>query len=233
MEETTTEAATQDTQAQEIAQPEEQSQAEAVQTADSEPTTTTEPEAETTEEPASAENSDDDLADYWSKKGIDITTPEGQRKAAQSYREAEKALSQKSQKASELQKQLQTQPVEEVSNDPLVQDLATKVVLMERAQQVNDFMREVNLTGEQEQKMAQYLTDNPAKAQLVNAGYMSLNEVYQLSGAASESQAKLKQAGGREALEKLANKQLATRPQGNATTHDTPKEDPIAAALAD
>lgn len=233
MEESTTDAATQDEQAQETAQPDTQTQAEADLTADSEPTPTTEPESEPTEEPAPADNSSDDLNDWAAKKGIDLSTPEGQAKALKSMREAEKAMHDKAKQASELQKQLQSQPVEEVSNDPLVQNLAQEVVQMKRAQAVNDFIREVNLTPEQEQTMATYLTDNPAKAQLVNAGYMTLPEVYQLSGAAGITQAKLKQEGGKEALEKLANKQLATRPQGNATTHDTPKEDPIAAALAD
>lgn len=171
------------------------------------------------EEPAAnpTDNSDDDFSGYWSKKGIDISTPEGQAKAAKSYQEAEKAMHRKGQEASQLSKQLTTQPVEVDSDNPLVQELASKVVTLERKQNIANFADEVKLTAAQESTMAQYLADNPTKVQLVNGGYMTLQEVYSLSGAASPDPAALKREGGQAALQELADKQRATAPSGSAT----------------
>jgi hypothetical protein len=209
-------------------QPDEQI-AEAVTTPE-EPQSTT----PTTEEPAPADNSaEEDHAAWLASKGIDLSTPEGQAKAAKSWREAEKAMTQKSQAASELAKKLQANPVSVNTDNPLVQELAQEVVSMKRQQNVAQFASSVNLTSDQEAKMAEYLTANPNKIELVNAGYMTLNEVYQLSGANSSDPGTIKKQGGQEALEKLANKQRATAPVGNATTQATPPVDPIAAALAD
>ena len=201
----------------ETAQPTEQEQPEAV-------TTTEEPNSTdpSSDAPAPADNAEEeDLADYWSKKGIDITTPEGQRKAAQSYREAERAMTRKSQEASKLSQQLTEQPVEELSTDPLVQELANEVVTMKRAQMASSFRERVNLTADAEQKMATYLTENPQKIQLVNAGLLSLDEVYSLSGAGNQDPEVLKKQGGQQALTELAQKQRATAVKGAATTQAT------------
>jgi hypothetical protein len=171
-------------------------------------------------EPAAnpADNSDDDLSDYWSKKGIDISTPEGQVAAAKSYREAEKAMHRKGQEASELSKQLTEAPVIVNSEDELVKQLANEVVTMKRAQSVNEFKESVSLTAEQERKMADYLTENPDKVQLVNGGYMSLKEVYTLSGANAPDAEALKKQGEQAALQELATRQRTTAIQGAAST---------------
>lgn len=224
MEETTTDAATQEPGAIN-AQPDEQT-AEAVQTADSEPTTTTTqpdddaivPDEEPTEQVAPADTSEDesDLSAWAEKKGIDLNSKEGQAKALKSMREAEKKMHQSTANVSELQKQLTSQPVSVDSDNPLVQELANEVVQMKRSQAIQDFASDVNLTPDQEKVMADYLVSNPAKVQLINAGYMTLNDAYQLSGANTTNPAAIKRQGGQEALERLANKQRATAPSGNA-----------------
>lgn len=221
MEETTTDAATQDPGV-ETTQPEEQP-AEAVTTADSEPTLTTEPD-NATDEPASADNSDDDVTAWAANKGIDLSTPEGQAKALKSMRESEKMMHQKAASESELRKQIEQIPVG--TDDERVQRLETLY-------SVTQWKSDKQITPEQDVKMGEYLNTNPLKKNMVMQGLLSLDEVYTLSGANATNPSVIKRQGGQEALERLASKQRVTAPQGGATTHDTPKDDPIAAALAD
>lgn len=195
------------------AQPTEQ-QPEAAVTTTTEPTPNPAPATEAAPQTTDA----DDLSDYWSKKGIDITTPEGQAQAAKSYREAEKTMHKKSQEAAELTKQLTDEPVVVDSDNPLVQDLASKVVRMERSQTINDFVGRVKLTTDQESTMATYLEDNPQKKAMVNAGLMTLDEVYTLSGAKTgPDPAALAKKAKDEAIQELADKQRAAAQQGSAT----------------
>lgn len=224
MDETTTDADLQETQAQD-AQPVEQP-AEAVQTADSEPQ---QPEQEdaTPEAPAEQADNADDLTNYWAKKGIDITTPEGQAAAAKSYREAEQALSRKAQEASQLKKSLVDQPVTVDSDNPLVQSLAEEVVTMKRQAMIDSFTSKVNMNSEQESQFAKYIVDTN-KAELINSGYLTLDEAYKLSGVGSVDPSTYKSQGKQEALQTLANKQTATAPKGSATTSAPPAPgDPI------
>lgn len=227
MTETTTEATTQE-QAPDAVQPEEQ-QAEAVQTPDSEPQQPTTPAGDEPEAPAAEPEkaelaSDEDLTDYWSKKGIDISTPEGQLAAAKSYREAEKAMHDKAQKASELEKQIQGQPA--TNDDERVQRL-------ELLYNANTWKQSNNITPEQDDAMGSYLTKNPDKLALVKHGLLSFDDVLAMSGGSQVDTVALKKQGGQEALETLANKQRTTAPKGGASTPTTPKVDPIAAGLSD
>lgn len=217
MNETTTDADLQETQAQD-AQPVEQP-AEAVTTADSEPQ---QPEQEDASEPAQADTSDDDLSDWASKKGIDLSTPEGQAKALKSWREAEKAMHHKSQEASQLKKSLVDQPVTVDSQDPLVQSLAEEVVTMKRQQTIDSFVSEVKLTTEQDDQLAQFITETPNMADLINGGYLTLKQAYQLSGVGSVDPSAYKNQGKQEALQTLANKQTATAVKGSASSNSLP-----------
>lgn len=219
MDESTTDAPVQD-QATYESQPEEQ-HAEAENTPTSEPTNTNDEQSQGTDEPAQTENSDDDLADYWSKKGIDISTPEGQRAAAKSYREAEKAMHQNAQRSSELEKQLTSQPPE-VSTDPYVQQLANEVFELKTQQVARDFIRENKLSTEQTREFAQWFEQNPQQQALVDNGWLTVDQAYKLSGLGDKSTEAIKSQGSRETLEKLANKQTASAVSGNAVTSAPP-----------
>jgi hypothetical protein len=211
MEETTTDAASQDTGVEETTQPDE-TQAEAVTTADSEPT---QPEQEETveDEPAEADTPDDDedLSDYWAKKGIDISTPEGQAKAAKSYREAEKAMHSKSQEASNLKKSLGDQPA--TNEDERIRKLELGLA-------VNDWKSEKGITKAQDDAMGEYLVSNPQKNMALQYGILTLDDIYAMSGAYKVGQADpatIKSQGKTEALRQLANKQQAVSPKGSAS----------------
>lgn len=219
--ETTTEPATQDPGVV-TTQPEEQP-ATAEQTPEPEPTLTTEPE-QPAEEPVSTDNSDDDVTAWAANKGIDLSTPEGQAKALKSMRESEKLMHQKAAAESELRKQIEQSPAG--TDDERVQRLETLY-------SVTQWKADKQITSEQDVKMGEYLNANPLRKSMVMQGLLSLDDIYTLSGANATNPSVIKRQGGQEALEKLASKQRVTAPTGGATTHDTPKDDPIAAALAD
>jgi hypothetical protein len=208
MDESTTDAATQDPGVTEVTQPEEQP-AEAETTPTSEPKQPDEP-AEGDEPDQASDNSDDD-SDYWTKKGIDISTPEGQAAAAKSYREAEQALSRKAQEASQLKKSIGDIPT--TDGDERMRKLELTVA-------ASEWKASKGLTTEQDSKMGEYLQANPQKLDLLKYGLVTLDDLYVMSGANSIGQpdpAALKSQGSKEALQTLANKQRATAPKGGAS----------------
>jgi hypothetical protein len=229
-----TEPATQDPGVVEATQPEEQP-ATAETTPVTEPTSTpTEPTEQPAEEPAQSDNSADDF-DYeaWlEKKGIDPASPEGKAAIAKSWREMEQKMHQTTQKASEIEKQLTSAPVDIESDNPLVQQLAEEVVNMKRVTQVREFMQENKITEAQNLAMGKWLEENPTKRDMVNAGYLSLQEAYDLSGIGRQDTTAIKDQGAKEALEGLATQQRGTAPQSSASTSKpAPAEDPILAEL--
>lgn len=231
MDETTTEAALQDKQAQD-AQPVEQS-AEAVTTTPSEPPATD----QDSEAPAATADNADELSDFWAKKGIDISTPEGQAKAAKSYAEAERAMHAKSQQASELQKQMASQPIEQQSQDPMVQEALERAARAETATLVSQWKSEKGITPEQDQAIGKYVEANPDKGFLLKNGYLTLDDIYAMSGVGHRDTAAIEAQGGRKALEQLANKQRSTAPQAAAASGSasgsTAEDDLVALLLKD
>lgn len=222
MDESTTNAATQE-EAQVTAQPPVDEQSAAAVTTDSEPTQP--PAEEVTDQEtddASAPSTDDDLADYWSKKGIDINTPEGQRAAAKSYREAEKAMHQKAQQASELEKQINEQPFEVDTDNELLRQIAQDNANTRTALEVQQWKASKSITPAQDEALGQFVTDNPKIGYLVKNGHISYDQLYAMSGVGNVDPSALKKEGGQEALQKLANKQRATAVTGNAVSSAPP-----------
>jgi hypothetical protein len=218
MEESTTDAATQDTGA-DYAQPEEQL-AEAV-TTDSESIDTTG--QEDAGETAEVTTSNDDPADFWAKKGIDISTPEGQAKAAKSYAEAEKAMHNKAQQASELSKQINQQPLNVDTDNELVRQALEKSSQLETTLSVQQWKASNNITPEQDTALGQYVQSNPDKAYLLKNGFLTLDDIYKMSGVGAVDTSEAKKQGGQEALNNLANKQRASAVQGNAVNSNPPQ----------
>lgn len=203
------------------AQPDDQP-AEAVTTTDSEPTETTN---ETTGEPGQPENSTEEQTDpvtYWSKKGIDVTTPEGLAKATQSYQAAEKRMHESTQKSSELEKQLTSQPFEQVSSDPTAQSALEMAAGVKLELQVERWKNQKQITPQQDEAIGGYLAENTDKAFMLKNGYLTLDDVYAMSGVGNTDPSAIKAQGGKEALEKLANQQRATSVTGNAVSGAAP-----------
>lgn len=220
MEETTTDAATQD-EALQAQPPVDEQPAEAVTTADSEPQQTTDTETESDEATADTEtpSDDEDISEWASKKGIDLSTPEGQQKALKSMREAEKAFHTKAQQASELEKQVQGQTAE-TSDERLAR--------MEMILNAKTFKEQRGITPEQDEAMGTYLTQNPDKLQLVKYGFMTFDDVFALSGAGSVDADSLKKQGRDEALQDLSTRQRASSVKGSASAQSAPPaKDPL------
>ena len=175
------------------------------------------------EESAEATTSDDeDNSDYWAKKGIDINTAEGQAKAAKIYRDAEKALTQKAQQASELTKQINGQPLAVDTDNDLVRQALEKSSQLETTLTVNQWKAEKNITPEQDVALGQYLVSNPDKAWLLKNGHLNLDDIHAMSGVGKVDTSQVKKQGGQEALQNLANKQRVSAVSGNAVNSTPP-----------
>lgn len=230
---TTTDAATQDEAlvdpTVEAQPPEAEQPAEAV-TTDSEPIST-----ETTDEPASTDTSEDDdqltpeqLQEWAGKKGIDLSTPEGQAKALKSLRSAEKKMHQATSQASELATKVSASPVDpDASEAQKALHIATQ---LQNAQVINTWKASNNISQAEDAAMGKYATENPQTAQLLTQGLITLDEFRAIAGSTQQvDTAAIKESGKKEALESLANKQRATAVAGNASRAASPaKTDAVA-----
>lgn len=223
--------------ADEPAQPDAQDQSAASQPSepqqpnDAEETQTTEPSAQ-----------DENLA-WLQKKGIDPTSPEAMSKLAEMYRNAEKQMHESTARASELSKTLAqdakqpTQP-EGGEEQEVVGQLVSEVQQLKQAQQISAFFGDAENGADRkayEPKMAELVTNDPNLKALVNAGYVSIDQLFYMAKGADPGQAqKLKSEGGREALEQLAQKQQGKAVTGAATSSDLGDEsgeDPFLAGM--
>lgn len=198
---TTTDVVTQET-GEQVSQPEEQ-QTEAVQTTDQE-TSTNDP----VEEQEESTSTDDELTTWAKNKGLELDS-DSARKAAEMARNAEKAMHQKAQKASELEKQL-SQPTEGFDED--------RIARVETILKTRDFFDNHPEAKELEAEMAAYINSDPTgtKRELVKQGYLTLEEVHAIVSANPNRNSQLKEEGRKEGLQQLANKQRATAVNGNA-----------------
>jgi hypothetical protein len=195
-------------------QPEEQIEETAVET------TTETPEGQE-EEPEQSDNSaEDDLSEWAAKKGIDLSTPEGQAKALKSMREAEKSFHTKAQQASELEKQL-TAPANDPNASQAEQALAIATQL-QNEKVIRNWKEANNVTPEEDAAMGEYAQKNPRAAELLTNGLLTLDEFRAIAVPAQKiDKDAIRNEGGQEALKKLANKQLATAVKGGASSAQT------------
>lgn len=164
---------------------------------------------ETTEAPAeeSTEAQADDVEEWAKKKGLPLDDPV---KLAKMYRDAEKRMHD----ATERQRELETASVAQVpvdyTGDPNYDALAQTVNTIAVQNKVRDFFSDNPDAREFESKMAEIVTQRP---HLQN----DLDALYALARNDPNREAELKQAGGREALTNLAQKQQNVPPAAGAT----------------
>lgn len=195
------------------------------------------PEPTTTEPTETPEATDTPIADenvqWLQNKGIDPSDPDAVAKLAQMARNAEKAMHEA--KQPKLNDALTEQPSDIPSDDaqPVVTDPRIDAIILER--NVEKFFSaggDAELATERkalEPAMTQIVTENPAIGQMVKGGYMTYEQLAALAkGSDPGYGAKLKQDGGREALETVANRQQGRAVSGVATTSavsgDTPSD---------
>lgn len=219
-EETTTEApaetgeqtiqgVTVDDQGMAVSEPETTEPAEAVQE-------TTEPEQKETQ--AEAEPSDEEqLTKFAETKGLTLDS-DNAKKAAKMAMEAEKRMHQATSKASELEKvaRITDEQVPEGATPQEVDNLRVRNLELKLDIQSWKSNPDNKSKLAYEQEMVKVLAD-PIKKQLVQGGYLSLDDVYNIArGGDASVDANLKSEGKREALESLAHKQQVAVPTGNA-----------------
>lgn len=175
----------------------------------------------------SAPDVDDKLKTYAQSQGIDLDSPSAI-KAAKIAMAAQSEATKNYHKTQELEK------ATNITDEQLPEDATQQ-------QQENVRLRNLELRIEAqnwkqnnpdkaalEDSMAKILSDDPIKKMLVQQGYLSLDDVYSLAKAsAPDNSSQLKSEGAQEALQRLAQKQTAAVPRGNATTMTAPKEKPF------
>lgn len=190
--------------------------------------------AEPTQTPDQGEPSVDDNLAWLQKKGIDPQSPEALSKIAEMYRNAETKMHESTAKASQLEKSLTTDQPQAVSAEADdIAGLRQTVAELKMAQNVNTFWATNPEAKAMESQMAEIVTARPAIGELVKAGYLGLDDLYNLARGTEGSEATLKAAGGKEALEKVAQKTQAKAIVGAATNSDLSpaKDDPFLTGL--
>lgn len=178
-----------------------------------EPTETVEAEAKTTEEPSQEApqevepSTDDNSTVEWLKnKGVDPNSPEALEKVAEMARNAEKQMHTKAQKASELEKAIDTGITQEAVDQGLSEDERLDIVRIKTKLNVREFFENNPEARQYEQDMIATLSEKPHLA----------GDLESLYANAVVKSGSLKSQGKKEALESLAHKQTAAVPRGNA-----------------
>lgn len=187
--------------------------AEEVEQAESTESTTESTEAEPEEDTSTEE----DISDWASKKGIDLSTPEGQAKALKSMRESEKSFHSKAQEASNLAKQISTT---QVDPDATTADRALAIANdLNNQQIIRTWISNNNVPTSDIAAMKEYGEANPQADALLNNGLITLDQYRAMAVSLRPVDTEaIKKQGGKEALSDLANRQRATAVKGSASS---------------
>jgi hypothetical protein len=156
---------------------------------------------------------DEDLAKWASNKGVSITS-DSERKLAEMALNSEKAMHTKASEASTLQKSVTAQAPELNGTD--IDNLKAEIQSLKLEQDVRNFYQDNPDAKLMDAELSKLVEERPHLAYDLEALYA----VAKFKNSSKDAAA-LKQDGGREALESLANKQRAAVASGNATTNQT------------
>ena len=188
---------------------------------------TTNQSEDTTSESTSEPSEDDELTSWASKKGVDLDS-DNAKKLAKMAREAERAMHQKAQRASELEKDL-TSKSDEIAEDIAYKtgqdpELLKRVQRVEVKESVRDFFTDNPEAKAHEADMIAVLQDKPHLAGDLD----SLWKVVQ-----ADSLGAIKSQGRKEALQTLAQKQQAAVPRGDAVSSSVMGNEKITSSNVD
>lgn len=186
----------------------------------------------------------DETATWLQSKGLDPNDPDAFRKVVSMAYNSEKQMTKATQEASELRKSLTPQV------DSYEQQQAVQGVDPTLNEFIQDYRRDKLISGfksshadwqEHEPAMAnmlnqQVMTSQGAftRSQLVNAGILSLEDIYMMAKSTAPTNTEQVKAETRqEVLQTLANTQRAGGGAGNATSSNpqAPDDDPIMAGI--
>lgn len=194
---------------------------------------------EPTQQPT--EPTEDELVSWASGKGFNLEDPGSVRKLAESYKEAEKFAQAKAREAADLKKSLSSNQV--IDDQSTVPPEFQEFIADYRQDKMLNTFKEGHPDWQQfEPAMADILSQEVAtpygtfsRAQLVQSGFTSLNEVYLMAkGSTPTNVETVKSEAKRETLQSLANTQRASSGASNAsnTNPQAPEYDPIMAGIA-
>ena len=180
----------------------------------------------------------DEIEEFLAKKGIKLDDPDALRKVADMYRNVEKDYGKKSQEKAKLERQLeqmnaQTMPAQP-SQDPMdrIQALERQINADRQLAATKEWKAAKNLSPEVEEKMVEFLkqplvsngvpqTDNQGnpltKYFLVQAGALSLDDVFNAVGGDSLKADAIKEELKTAVANEIAAKQNAKSPSSLAT----------------
>lgn len=163
---------------------------------------TAEPQAQT-----EAQAPVDDVQEWAAKKGLPLNDPV---KLAQMYRDAEKKMHEATEKARELETVTAQVSSIDYTGDPNIDNLTETVNALLVQNSVRDFFNSNPEAREYESKMAEIVMARPHLKG-------DLDALYALAKNDPSRDAEIKQQGGYEALQNLAQKQQQIPPGANAT----------------
>lgn len=190
----------------------------------------------------------DEIEEFLAKKGVKLDDPDALRKVADMYRNVEKEFGKKSQEKAQLERQLEQMSAQanqpSMSADPMerVQALERQLNADRQLQAAKEWKAAKNLSPEVEEKMVEFLkqpivsngvaqTDNQGnpltKYFLVQAGALSLDDVFNAVGGDSMKADAIKEELKTAVANEIAAKQTAKSPSSlatNSTQFAQPKE---------
>lgn len=180
----------------------------------------------------------DEIEEFLAKKGIKLDDPDALRKVADMYRNVEKDYGKKSQEKAKLERQLEQMNAQAApttpSADPMerIQALEQRINADRQLAAAKEWKAAKNLSPETEEKMVEFLkqplvsngvpqTDNQGnlltKYFLVQAGALSLDEVFNAVGGESLKADAIKEELKAAVANEIAAKQNAKSPSALAT----------------
>ena len=190
-------------------------------------------------ENANESQTGDEIEEFLAKKGIKLDDPDALRKVADMYRNVEKDYGKKSQEKAKLERQLeqlntQAAMTQGTSDDPmeLIHNLERQLAADRQLQATKEWKAAKNLSPEVEEKMVNFLSTpivtngipqkdnqgNPlTKYFLVQAGVLSLDDVFNAVGGDSLKADAIKQELRTAVANEIAAKQSAKSPSAIAT----------------
>lgn len=190
----------------------------------------------------------DEIEEFLAKKGVKLDDPDALRKVTEMYRNVEKDYGKKSQEKAQLERQIEQMTAQSNANamasqDPMarIQNLEQQLAADRQIQATKEWKAAKNLSPEIEEKMVNYLkeplvangvlqTDNQGnpltKYFLVQAGALSLDDVFRNVGGDSLKADAIKQELKTAVANEIAAKQTAKSPSAlstNSTQFAQPK----------
>ena len=179
----------------------------------------------------------DEIEVFLAKKGVKLDDPEALRKVAEMYSNVEKDYGRKAQEKAKLERQIEemtSKTANQVSADPIerIQNLERQLAADRQLQATKEWKAAKNLSPETEEKMVSFLkeplisngvpqTDNQGnpltKYFLVQAGALSLDDVFNAVGGESLKADAIKQELKTAVAKEIAAKQNAKGPSSIAT----------------